>query len=408
MSGTGGSVPALEPVRIRGGDPYQTYLDLEIMGDGLDAFEGMVVTVRLGDPPLYRLTSAQTRVTGGKLSLSLPQVLEYSLYKMKRIHFDVDGDGQCGPGDLIWVDASASSSAPGVAIRMFGSDGTTIRATGSDAAVGMLAAPTAADCQRIAVCGPYDPAAEGTRPVLDMKVVGSGFDAHEGESVRLLTRNAGTGALRGIGRGTVFGGRLTVYLPNGYERAADQEILWFVDVDGDGACNAGAGDQLGYARPVGFNPAGNEVLEVSVTDDPATVPATVDVCSGMQPLLTMAVTGSGFGAHEGATIYVATRTANGAPLAGTLTSISVGGGASFSQLPYAYERTANQQVLWFVDVQRAPAGVCDTSSGDDVGYVGTGSLAPVGNGVSNLGITDNHVDATATNEEICAVMNGCR
>lgn len=378
------------------------------MGDGLGAFEGMVVTVRLGDPPLYRLTSAQTRVTGGKLSLTLPQSVESSLYKTKIIHFDVDRDGQCGPGDLIWLDRSASSSAPGVAIRMFGSDGTTIRATGSPAVAGTLAAPTAADCQRIDLCGPYDPQAEGTHPIVDLKVDGSGFDAHPNQSVHLLTRNAGTGALRGIGRGMVIGGRFTVYLPNGYERRAAQEILWFVDVDGDGNCNVAAGDHLGYATAAALDPTGNEPVEVSVSDDPTTVPGNVDVCAGMQPLLTMAVTGAGFGAHEGATIFFATRTSNGAPLAVGLTSIAVGGAASFSQYAHAYERNANQQVLWFVDVQRTPAGVCDVNSGDHVGTLGTSPFDPAGNDVFDVGITDNHVGTTATNEDVCAVMNGCR
>jgi hypothetical protein len=43
-----------------------------------------------------------------------------------------------------------------------------------------------------------------------------------------------------------------------------------------------------------------------------------------------------------------------------------------------------------------------------VGYLGTGPFDPVGNDVFNVAISDNHVGTTATNEDVCAVMNGCR
>jgi hypothetical protein len=399
----------LEPVRIRGGDANQTYFDLEITGDGLASIEGRLVTVRLGDPPLQRLTSAQTRVIDGKFAFSLPQTLEVGLYKTKIIHFDVDGDGRCGAGDQVWVDRSSSWSTPGVVIRRFGSDGAGIRMVGSPSAAGTLAAPDEDTCRRIELCGRYAPAAEGRRPSLDIKVTGSGFDRHDGNPVHLLTRSSGTVALRGIGRGAIIGGRFTIYVPNGYQRGADQEILWFVDVDSDGKCGASAGDHLGYAAIAALDPVGNDAVEVSISDDhPATLPGNIDVCTAMQPLLTMAVTGSGFGAHERAVVYLLTRTSNGAQLAGGPASVAVGGGVSFSQRPYAYARGSNQEVLWFIDAQSGPARFCDLGTGDHVGTLETGPLEPAANGVVNLAITDNHVERSAGAEDVCAVMNGCR
>jgi hypothetical protein len=409
-TGRGGAgSPPLEPTRIRGGDANEHYYDLEIGGQGLVSLEGRVVTVRIGDPPLVRLASGQARVVGGSFSLTLPQVLEDGLYKTKIIHFDVDGDGRCGPGDQAWIDRSSSLNAPGLATRMFEPDGAGVRLSGSNVGAGVVSAPDAEVCRRIEICGPYDPRAEATRPIVDMKVAGSGLEAHERQRVRLLTRSRSTASLRGIGRGIVFGGRFTVYLPNGYERRADQEILWFVDVDGDGRCNASAGDHLGYATVAGLDPTGNDAVAVAVTDDHAgVVPGDVDVCAGMPPLSTMAVTGSGFAGHEGARMFFFTRTSTGAPLAGATTSVSATGGVFFSQRPYAYERNANQQVLWFLDSQGSPNVACDVTTGDHVGFLATGAFDPIGNEVVNLVISDNHVEMTTTAEDICAVMNGCR
>ena len=67
----------------------------------------------------------------------------------------------------------------------------------------------------------------------------------------------------------------------------------------------------------------------------------------------------------------------------------------FSQRPYAYERNAIQQVLWFIDAQRDPNVVCDLTTGDHVGYLATGAFNPAGTDVFNCAISDNHVEVTA-------------
>jgi hypothetical protein len=366
-----------------------------------------VVTVRLGDPPIYRLASAQARVIDGKFVMRLPQTLEAGLYKTKLVHFDVDGDGRCGPGDQVWVDRSSSQSAPGIVTRMFGSDATGTRFLGPASVAGTLSAPDAETCSRIELCGPY--VAETPRPSLDLKIAGSGFDAHNDLPIRLVTRSSGTAALRGLGRAGIIAGRFTIYVPNGYQRGTDQEIFWFVDVDGDGKCGAAGGDHLGQATVGSIDPAGNEPVEVSVSDDhTATSPGGTDVCAAMQPLSTMAVTGSGFGAHERSVIHFWTRTSNGARLAEGVTNIAAGGDLLFSQRPFAYERGSNQEVLWFIDAQSGPGRYCDSSTGDHVGYRDTGNLDPAANGVVSLAIADTHVESTPGAEEICALMNGCR
>ena len=409
-SGTGGGSvggPLLEPVRIRGGDPHDLYLDFETSGEGLASLEGRVVTVRLGDPPINRLASAQARVVDGRFALSLPQTLEAGLYKTKIVHFDVDGDGRCGPGDQVWVDRSSSQSAPGVVVRLFGPGATGTGLAGPASVAGTLSPPDDEICGRIDLCGPY--VAETPRPSLDLKITGSGFDAHNDLPIRLVTRSSGTATLRGLGRGVVIGGRFTIYVPNGYQRGTDQEIFWFVDVDRDGKCGDAGADHLGHATVARFDPVGNEPVEVSVSDGhSAASPGGADVCAAMQPLSTMAVTGSGFDAHERSIIYFWTRTSNGARLAAGSTNIAAGGGLSFAQRPFAYERGSNQEVLWFVDAQGGPARYCDSSTGDHVGYRGTGNLEPGAADVVSFAISDNHVETTAGGEYVCALMNGCR
>ncbi len=97
---------SLEPIRVFRGDPSANYFDLTLEGQDLAAFEGVIVTVRVGEPfktVTQRLGSGQTQVVGGTFSMHLPAVLEGG-YKSKIVHFDVDRDGLCGAGDSVWVD----------------------------------------------------------------------------------------------------------------------------------------------------------------------------------------------------------------------------------------------------------------------------------------------------------------
>jgi hypothetical protein len=88
----------LEPVRvIRGDSAQQSWWDLSVRGAALQAFEGMIATVRIGDPgaPPERLGSGQARIEAGAFALTFPAVWEATLYKHKRAFIDTDGNGHC-------------------------------------------------------------------------------------------------------------------------------------------------------------------------------------------------------------------------------------------------------------------------------------------------------------------------
>jgi hypothetical protein len=76
----------LQPIRvIRGASDRATWFDLTLVGSGLGAHEGAVVSARIGHPdrPPERLGSGQARITGGAFQLLFPDVLEPDLYKAK-------------------------------------------------------------------------------------------------------------------------------------------------------------------------------------------------------------------------------------------------------------------------------------------------------------------------------------
>lgn len=84
--------------RVIRGDAKETmWWDLTVRGGALQAYEGALVTVRIGRPdrPPERLGSGQARVTNGEFALAFPQVWESSLYKAKSVWIDVDGNGKC-------------------------------------------------------------------------------------------------------------------------------------------------------------------------------------------------------------------------------------------------------------------------------------------------------------------------
>jgi hypothetical protein len=105
--------PALDPVRTCG-QPNSAvgYCDLTLDGEGLDAYEGMIVILRVGSRT-YRHASAQARVIGGRFSLDWPQVLDtHGVYQDVVVVFDVDGDGRCSAGDQYYRCACLSCLTP--------------------------------------------------------------------------------------------------------------------------------------------------------------------------------------------------------------------------------------------------------------------------------------------------------
>jgi hypothetical protein len=95
---------------IRGDPTEKAWSDLTILGVALEAYEGKIVTVRMGwpDRPPERLGSGQARIEGGAFELLFPKVWESSLYKLKLVYIDVDGDRSCDPvKDLLFADFRA-------------------------------------------------------------------------------------------------------------------------------------------------------------------------------------------------------------------------------------------------------------------------------------------------------------
>jgi hypothetical protein len=100
--------------------------------------------------------------------------------------------------------------------------------------------------------------ADSTHGFVDLDVMGRGFERYEGKIVWMLTRRTRSDVVFGVARTTIVDGQLMVHFPDGFERQAYQEVFWFVDADGDGLCDDGAGDHVGYTITNGFNPVADE------------------------------------------------------------------------------------------------------------------------------------------------------
>jgi hypothetical protein len=113
----------------------------------------------------------------------------------------------------------------------------------------------------------------------DFDVVGSGFDAHEGLTVHVLTDSPYNHHVWGTGQATIVGGGFALHFPRGFERTTYQEIFWFIDVDGDGRC-ATPNDHTGYAATSAFTPLdASAVVQMAITDNHNNVNAgREDVC----------------------------------------------------------------------------------------------------------------------------------
>ena len=116
-AGDAGDAPRpLDPARVCSGDAGVRYCDLMVEADGLDEFEGLIVTLHVGSPA-GRRGSGQTRVVGGKFSMHWPQVMDLgAIYQQLAVLFDTDGDGRCAAGEqyLRFLSLSCLASGPNV------------------------------------------------------------------------------------------------------------------------------------------------------------------------------------------------------------------------------------------------------------------------------------------------------
>jgi hypothetical protein len=242
---------------------------------------------------------------------------------------------------------------------------------------------------------------------LDMRITASGFGAHERHTVFLVTREDASGVL-GAGNATIVDGGFTITFPKGYRRAANHEILWLVDADGDGLCTEAAGDHTGYLVAGGFDPAGSEAFTIAITDNHVrTTPRTPDLCNSVRAFADMFdfnVTGSGFAGHDGRRVHLLTRTGVNGAVFGSGVATVMGGGFSFN-FPKGFEWVTYQEILWFVDEDGD--GIC-TAAVDHLGYAVTSAFTPLENVPVTMPITDNHATRSARGADVCVVMNGCQ
>jgi len=254
-------------------------------------------------------------------------------------------------------------------------------------------------------CESLDGGADADTRYLDLEIAASGFAAHEGQKIFLVTR-AGIFAVLGVGTTTVAAGSFSFHFPKGYLRAWSQEILWLVDSDGDGVCNEAAGDHAGYVVAGGFDPAGNAPFAVSITDNHVGATRDADLCNPKLPfgeMLDLNITGSGFAAHDGRTVRLLTRTGQNGAIFGAGQALIAAGGFAF-HFPKGFETSAYQEVIWFVDDDGD--GTC--TAADHTGYAVTSAFSPLEIAPLDMTITDNHMATTARAADICTVMNGCQ
>jgi hypothetical protein len=92
----------LEPIRVTPGtrDAGSTmYADVRFVGVGLDQYEGLVVTFRIGsETGTWPLGSGQVRIVNGAFDVLFHEVLPPT-YQLKVAHIDLDGNGRCEAGD---------------------------------------------------------------------------------------------------------------------------------------------------------------------------------------------------------------------------------------------------------------------------------------------------------------------
>jgi len=250
----------------------------------------------------------------------------------------------------------------------------------------------------------------GTSPrgdYLDMDISATGFAEHDGRAIFLVTRTDPWDVL-GVGRATVVGGRFALHLSKGYQRSLSQEVLWFVDGDGDGLCTGAGGDHSGYLAVGPFDPAGSDAVAVALSDNHVRMtPQGAALCAptlAFAEMLDIDVTASGFEAHDGRTVYLLTRSAaNGAIFGAGRAEIAAGGFAL--HLPKAFVADTYQEVFWFVDEDAD--GTCAGGT-DHTGTMVTSAFWPTQNVPYDLRLTDNHALESARRADVCVVMNGCQ
>jgi len=224
------------------------YLDMRISGAGFEAHEGRSVFLFTRGSNSGVLGVGRATVVGGAFVLDLPK--GYLRAGTQEIYWliDTDGDGLCNEaaGDHAGYVAAAGFDPPG---------DETFATTITDNHVRMT--PRYPD-----LCT----AAKAFGEMNDFNITGSGFAAHEGRRIHLLTRTVVNGAIFASGTATVVSGGFSFAFPKAFESFTYQELFWYVDEDGDGRCTS-AGDHTGYVVTPAFTPVGNTPVTMPITDN---------------------------------------------------------------------------------------------------------------------------------------------
>jgi hypothetical protein len=300
--------------------------------------------------------------------------------------------GACGKSGAS-PDAAGSTGGTGGSISTGGSGGAT--STGGTGG----ASPAA--------CEGVDGGSVTSPPYLDLDVTASGFAQHEGQTVFLVTRASIAGVL-GSGSAKVTGGAFAFHFPKGYKRASDQEILWLIDADGDGVCDAAAGDHTGYAVVSATDPPTAAPIAIAISDNHLqTTSSGANFCIAGAPfgdMFDLNITGTGFDAHEGRTVHLLTRNLYNGAIFGSGYAVVAGGGFAF-HFPRGVERFTYQEIFFFVDIDGD--GKCAPGT-DHPGYTTTPGFNPTQNIPLDMQVMDNHMAESARGADVCVVMNGCQ
>jgi hypothetical protein len=233
-----------------------TYADLNVTASGFAEHEGHAVLVVTRSNSSGVLGARSATVTGGGFAFRFPKGYQRSEDQELLWLIDADGDGLCNTdagdhtGYLLVNAVDPGSNALDVLIT-----DNHVRTTS----------------RNDDICNPAVPFGE----IMDINITGKGFEAHDGQRVHLLTRRTYNGAIFGSSEAVVTGGGFAFHFPKGYMRSTYQEILLFVDVDGDGVCVPGT-DHTGYSATSAFDLA---PVDEQVTDSHMSKTArNADVC----------------------------------------------------------------------------------------------------------------------------------
>jgi len=232
---------------------------MRITGTGFQAHDGSTVVLYTSRGILDEVYGAgQAAISSGGFTFDFPSGYQRAQRQGISWFVDADHDGVCntGAGDHVgFLIVGPFDPTPDERIDVTISDNH------------MPAVPAAAD-----------PCAGIAAPLHDFDVVGSGFDAHEGLTVHLMTSSPYNGRILGAGRATIAGGAFAFHFPKGFERTTYQDVYWYVDVDGDGACNTSA-DHTGYLSTAAFTPLDPSAsVQQPISDNHAQVSVHGDVC----------------------------------------------------------------------------------------------------------------------------------